>query len=338
MTKNEIKKMFSEFDREAYADWLWRGLLQFYVSLSADSAAFDPVSSLIRQQETISEGLAQIYEEYIPANKKLMFRQAIGDVLRDHSNNEDVPVVAFQDLIYLIARIKATESLGALVPTVGSGLLGKRHPEILYESFSVLKYLAPSSSAFGTAFALVDSANFDDGYLFEAMNVLIECEPSHTSEIVLKLEPRITKLRKIILGLDDRDEWGAFCEAADEWSEHALKLGPKSWLSKLWEQAEHSPEQTWLFELLFGNKIIPVYLIKEDSIIEYAGKRMKVKLTDKDRWTRGDIATRSSVRKFSGFDFSALDEKDKPPLSGLVKRKAIQFVSGRTAKPGECGL
>lgn len=357
MTKNEIKKVFSGFDREAYADWLWRGLFKFYTSPSSNGEAFAPVCSLIRQQETLSEGLAQVYEEYISADKQLLFRQAIGDVLRDHSNIETVPMVAFQDLIYLIARIRAIESLGALLPTVGSGLLGKQHPEILYDSFSILKYLAPSSSAFDTVFALVNSSNFDDGYLFEAMSVLIECEPSRTSEIVLRLEPRITQLRKDIWTLDD-EERAAFCEAADEWCEHALKFGSRTWLSELWEKAKHSTDQIWLFELLFGNQSIPVYLIeniediKTEPIIEYAGKRIKVKLTDEDIWTRRHIARLSGFRKFTQLDFTSLDNtKSQYVLSGRRGSSSVSraqstsdavihnlgcFVFGQSAGEIEC--
>ncbi len=335
MTKNEIRKMFSDLDREQYADWLWRSLLQFYASPSSDKDAFAPVSSLVRQQETLSEGLAQVYELYVPEHQKLLFRQALGDVLRNHSNSVDVPSVAFQDLIYLIARIGATESLGALVPTVGSGLLGKVDPTILYDSFSILKYLAPSSSAFDTVLALVDSANFDDGYLFDAMTVLIECEPSRTSEIVLRLEPRITRLRSNIWALGSQEEMDAFREAADDWCAHALQLGPRIWLSELWEQADHSPEQIWLFELLFGNSTVPVYLIentkdvKMESIIEYAGKRTRVRFADKDRWTRRRISRWSQYSMFTKLDFTSLDETN----ASTVLRHA-QEIQLRPRNPG----
>ena len=47
--------------------------------------------------------------------------------------------------------------------------------------------LAPSAYAYQTAREVVSAANFDDGYLFEAIKVLVECEPSQVAVVVREL-------------------------------------------------------------------------------------------------------------------------------------------------------
>ena len=110
MSKSPINKELARFDRAQFADWLWRGLRSFYASPPSDrSGAFDYVGPLIRKQETLCEGLALVYQDYVPESRQLLFRLAVGDVLRNHANNSNAPLSAFQDLIYLLARIRATE-------------------------------------------------------------------------------------------------------------------------------------------------------------------------------------------------------------------------------------
>ena len=141
-----IRKAFAKFSRKKFADWLWQGLQRFYSLPVSDRAmAFDYVGYFIMQQESICEGLVRTYEEYVPKSKQMMFRQAIGDVLLERGNMDNVPVDAFRDLIYLTIRINATEPLSALLPTVGNGLLGKLDSEIFYGTIAALKSFMPSA-------------------------------------------------------------------------------------------------------------------------------------------------------------------------------------------------
>jgi len=301
MSKNTIYKTFEKFDRDAFADWLWRGLRSFYSSPPSERVnAFDYAGLLIMAQESVSEGLGQVYDECVPESQKLMFRQAIGDVLREHGNDPGAPTPAFQDLIYLVVRIRATESLKALLPTIGNGLLGKRYPDILYDTIAALRFLAPSARAYDAALDLIDSPNFDDGYLFEALKVLVECEPSRTSGIVLMFELRLSDLRRSVQNLGE-DEWNAFCEAANDWAEHILKLGPETWIKDLWEKANHTPEQSWLFECLFSRKDIPVRIYKkelpDEYFIEYRSKKIPIMVSKKDKWTRKPLILKSLLEE-----------------------------------------
>ncbi|MGD1046993.1 MAG: hypothetical protein ABR936_16950 [Bacteroidota bacterium] len=240
------------------------------------------------QQETLTEGLAYIYEECIPETKQLMFRQAIGDVLRVYGNDEDNFVLAFNDLIYLISRIKANESLSSLLPTVGTGRLGKLNPDILYCTFAILRSLAPSVQAYKTAFDLINCRNFDEGYLFEAMNILVACEPSKACEIVLELETRLHNLRKEIIQKGEVEK-AAFNRAANIWAEQMLSSVPMSWIKDIWLKFSHSPDRYWLFEYLFNNKKVPVAFWYDPSTNEYSienrSRKVVIEISEEGYWT-----------------------------------------------------
>ena len=204
-----------------FAEWLWVSLQSFYIS-SFSKGGNKHIRLLIEEQESVCEVLVYIYEKCVPNTKQLMFRQAIGDVLREHGDDKDAPISAFQDLIYLVARIRAAEPLSALLPTVGNGLLGKRQPSLLYETFAVLKSFTPSPQIYEMVYDLISSVNFDEGYLFEAIKILIDCEPSHASDIINAIKPRLVELRQTV-NLDEK-EWIAFCEAANNCAQHISAL------------------------------------------------------------------------------------------------------------------
>ncbi len=301
MKKDKTIMIFSQFTREEFADWLWRGLQSFYSSQPSErDSAFDYVGYFINQQESVFDGIARVYKEFIIESKQLMFRQAIGDVLREQANNQSAPLPAFQDLIYLIAKIRDQESLNAILPTIGNGFISKKYPDILYETLATLRLLAPSNHAFNTASELIDCVNFNEGYLFEAIKVLAECEPSNISAIILKLEPRINQLRQSVFELD-QDEKIAFYDAANDCVRHLLKFGTITWIKDFWENASHSIDQIWLFELLFDNEDIPINLIYEEKndsyYIDYKSKRVSLVVSEKSYRTLKNIIKKSSLNE-----------------------------------------
>lgn len=335
MKNDFFKQLFALYDREKFADWLWRGLHSFYtVSPVERATTFDNAGHLILQYESICEGIAAIYEDFVPANKQLSFRQAIGDVLREKSADHSDLLPAFQDLIYLIIRLKANESLSALLPTVGNGVLGQRYPDILYETITALGSLAPSDYAYKTAFNLIDSANFDDGYLFEAIKVLVECKPSDTAKIVLTFEPRLTQLymkTKHIGGV----EFKVFCDAAEDWAEFLLSRGTISWLSELWKKASHLPDQVWIFNFLFGNKSMPVIFNMDCSTdtywINYRSKKVKVKVSEKDYHTRDMLLHKFAIEEIFAWANNPKDKVYAIPLPEwrTIGSDKIQFLGQR---------
>jgi hypothetical protein len=337
MNDNPIYIKLGQFTREEFADWLWRGLQLFYSSPPSNKInAFDDVGYLILQQESVCEGLAYVYENYVPESKRLLFRQAIGDVLRERGSINSEPINAFLDLIYLTARINATESLSALLPIIGNGPMGKQNPDVFFDTFAVLRSLAPSIHAYEAAFDLINSANFDDGYIFEAIKVLVECEPSQTAKFILFLEPRLSQLRKETRELGG-DEWLTFCEVAVDWVQHILKLAPISWLKELWEEASHDSDQLWLFSLIFAsNHNFPRLFIKygasDTYFIRSDSREVPLKVSDKDIWTRRALRRVLICCEFYEWSDSDSDlvnniylPHEKKPLGHVIRDKCESF-------------
>jgi len=67
-------------------------------------------------------------------------------------------------------------------------------------------------------------ANFDDGYLFGAIGVLVECDPSKTPDLLSSFQSRLDKLRQSTN--PDRVEWDAFCKGANDLIEKIHHLNP----------------------------------------------------------------------------------------------------------------
>jgi len=341
MKRDYFRKLFKQYDREKFADWFWRGLYSFYnAPASKRGESFDEAGRIILEYESICEGLAIIYEEFVPPKKQLAFRQAIGDVIREKSNDYSEMVHAFQDLIYLIIRIKASESLSSLLPTVGSGVFGQQHPEVLYETITALASLAPSDYAYKTASTLIDSANFDDGYLFEAIKVLVECKPSDAAKIVLKFEPRLTQLytsTKKIGGV----EFKVFCEAAEDWAEVLLSKGTITWLSELYEKASHSFDQKWLFSCLFFNDAVPAFLDWDGQNtfrLIYRGKKLNVRVSRKDYYTRKMLLNRKTTTDFYAWVNDPNDKVNQIHLNPPKKAKneKTPTLGDRISAKSEC--
>lgn len=301
MNEDNILEKFSKFRRHEFADWLWRGLRKFYASPpSKREDSFQYVGWQIMQYESICEGIAQIYEEYVPDSKQLLFRQAIGDVLRKHANDYDAPRDAIRDLIYLIIRIKANESLSALLPAVGNGFLGQLYPDILYVTITSLRSLAPSMQAYKTASGLIDSTNFDEGYLFEAIKVLVECKPTHVSRILVALEPRLSNLFRLAEAIRG-DEWVAFCDTANKWVQFLLEYATLTWLSDFWEKADHTAGQLWLFKQIYCNEAIPTSFYHDRNtdkyVVKYANNEFPLKIPKKAYWTRDCLLEKSTYAR-----------------------------------------
>lgn len=253
--KDKIIEIFNGFDRNMFAKWLQAGLQSFYaVKPWERSCSFEHVGYQIAQSESLVTGLRDVYNEYISSQKKLEFRQAIGDVLLACGNDAELPLSLLQDLVCLISLTKAVETLDAISLTVGRGLLGKRHPEIWYDTMVAMASLPIIDAVYTTVLKFTYSENWDDAYLFEAVRILIECNPQKAFIIITIYEPRLRELREIteVLG---GVEWELFSQAAEALAETVKKLVTKycDWdeLKKDLEVLK-TPERNWLFELLFN--------------------------------------------------------------------------------------
>jgi len=220
MSEEKIIAAVSKFNnKEMFAEWLWKELCLLHQKEQKEGDFY----LLMIETGSSVQALESVYKQFVPEEKQPMFRQAIGEVLLEQGNNENAPIEALRDLIYLIMIIKAAESLSALLPTVGRGLLGKRHPRTLYDTMTCLKSLSPSPVVYEVMSGLIDSENFDDGYLLDATGILIECKPQQKSSIIerLKLRLIVLKERAQESGKEDQD---TFFYIAKEWGLDSLSF------------------------------------------------------------------------------------------------------------------
>src|SRR3989338_368153 len=242
-----IKEHFAAFDRTKFAVWLKEGLRAYY-SHSRDSKnhhPFDPVYPEIvyhdvsRADGVVSDFLDRVYGKFFSDSGKQMFREAIGDVLDSQINEKKLPTGACEDLVYLISRVKAEESLDSLVSFAGEAKLGEDGKEF-YATIAVLKSFKPSKKVYEAVERLADSSNFDEGYLFEVIEILVENQPSNTRNILEKFELRINTFYD---SMPNNEEKEHFLERKDECLEVvSRKANPAqykgTWLTKYYRSLD----------------------------------------------------------------------------------------------------
>lgn len=220
-----LREKFLGFGRTEFASWLQNGLKDLYQNENQHDVrwihrSFDGMGGEILAQESIFEGIAQIYEDDVSSESgKLLFRQAIGDVLRESAPERVVSALAISDLIYLTGRIKARESLESFTSVIERDDVDSE--KILYSLVAVLKSLSPCEETYQTTRKLISSPQFDDGYLFEALDILTECKPSETLSLLHEHLPRLNTLKDECQKLG-ANEWATFVEATKEFSENVL--------------------------------------------------------------------------------------------------------------------
>lgn len=210
-----MSEEFAEIDRlntaKKFADWLWQMLFLLY--RSPYSKEVQDFWLLNNRQGCPSLTLAHIYEKYVPEGKRSMFCQAIGELLHRHIKETGAPEEIFEDLIYLISKIEAFDLLGELSLAVKNRLAGKKSSEILYSTLAVLLGFTPRREAYEAASLLINCDGFDDGYLFVAIRILVECKPAQAKRIIAELKPRIVNRYQLAC---DRKQSVNFWETIDD--------------------------------------------------------------------------------------------------------------------------
>ena len=161
----------------------------------------------------------KVYNKFFSSRGKKMFREAIGDVLSGQINKPELSMEACKDLIYLISRINAEESLDSLVAFAGEA---KPQDENLYSTIAVLNDFKPSKKVYEVTEKLANSSNFNEGYLFEVIGLLVESQPSNTQDILGRFEERTKKLWNSLQ--DIVEEKNAFLEAKDDCFERVSRI------------------------------------------------------------------------------------------------------------------
>lgn len=212
-------------EKEKVSNWLWHTLQLYYAPQTRSETERDDFREFWDVHDNSVSAIGHIYYGLQTEEQKLLFRQGIGNTLTQLAEDKDASTLAMlRDLIYLIARTKAVESVNALVPTV-NGLVGKTHPDILSDAMATLQYLSPSPEVQTTTKQLVDNPNFDNGYILTVIEILAQCEPSDILNLLTRFQPRINKLRIQCKELGG-NEWDVFLKGAENLIEKLQKLKP----------------------------------------------------------------------------------------------------------------
>jgi hypothetical protein len=194
-----MRERFAHFQESDFCDWLSRGLKAFYarkqVQNSADGARsgllsdsltseavatvpFDFAYPLIGRRESLLDDIQYIYNQHIPDEKKIVFRLSIGRLFRQCVGDDRFPEPAVSDLIYLMAKVKAHESLECLAPVIGRGKYGQQKKWLQYEAIAIFKALLPAKEAVEGLRNLVTLPNFCAGYSFDVLTALCRADPA----------------------------------------------------------------------------------------------------------------------------------------------------------------
>jgi hypothetical protein len=192
----KTRKHFGRLDQEAIGKWLWKGLSTLYSSAPLYSyKGFAPADGYMGFGESNLDDLRKIYESIFDEQTKKRFRQSIGDLLVAHKNDTKVPYEVIRDLIYLIERAGAVESLASLSLAVGEGSITKKHPEFVYEAISVLMaFTYPPRETQPAMIALVKANHFREDFIFQIAEGLGRCGFSKHDEFFGELKKRLDRL------------------------------------------------------------------------------------------------------------------------------------------------
>jgi hypothetical protein len=172
---NLVRKQFSQFGETDFVDWFQEGCTEYYSA--ANERAFAPAFAYIRKLDSISDDLAWIYDKLVPLKKQPLFRRAIAEVLKTRAGDLGFPVDAVSELVYLISKVKAVESLYCLPRIVATGRIRQDTHWLLFESLAQIKQWLPRKPAIDALYAMVTSRAFEDRYTFDVLTALCIKDP-----------------------------------------------------------------------------------------------------------------------------------------------------------------
>ncbi len=191
-----IEELTGLKNKEQFAEWLWKSLGDLHRQRPSNGKKNQRELyhfMITNGMESPVEVLAVSYRRYVREREKELYRKAIGLALRkcaQEANTEQVNQIA-GDLIYLLGYIGAVEALDGLLE-----LLAGEHPELLYACMANIQAIKPCDELFHFMAELVQGPYFDDGYIFSAIKIMVDCRLESSMEIVDGLGRRISKLYK----------------------------------------------------------------------------------------------------------------------------------------------
>jgi len=215
MEKNS--KRLSELETpEEFAKWLWEGLADYY-QVTPESNKYSELKSLISGREYAVEALINIYDLNVPKNRQASFRQSIGIALHKCVEIQNPKVFeVVNDLTYLIAGAKATESLDGLLEnleTTSNEHIAQNRERLLYSTMGVLLALPSDNRVYDFTHKLVNSPSFNKGHIFSVIEIMVRCKPGEYQAIVDEFKDRIQTIYCQVKGIEKEEK--AYWEAVN---------------------------------------------------------------------------------------------------------------------------
>lgn len=224
-----VKQATACNNRKDFSKWLGGTLLGYHARLTNERS---DLSALLTRDMSPIEGLGMIYSRALEtAPQQLAFREAIGDVILEHGIKKETPLPLVKDLIYLTGMVRAVESVHAFPPLLASCPAGEAQKDLLFSILANLKHLSPAPQVQETVAEITSAPYFDDGYLFEAISILAECNPEKTFKHLASFQPRIISFRETVheaVKVNGAKEWDAYCRVAEELMKDLEKYNPST--------------------------------------------------------------------------------------------------------------
>jgi hypothetical protein len=122
------------------------------------------------------------------------------------------------------------------------------------------------------------------------------------------------------------NEWSALLDATTALIHHIDLYVPLTQIRAFCEKAEQSPEDDWIFEVLFDPALSPMRLERDDPsdacLIVTSTSRVRLKATQTDKWPLRKIISRNTLRKIKEWATNPRDPLATPLPSSPSMGKA----------------
>jgi hypothetical protein len=173
---------FSHFEEDDFANWLESGFRVYHNRFEGNQIGPDQpfgfVSGFIGFGDSLLDDLTLIFLNLVPEDQKTLFRKSIARLLMKVVSRDDFPLEAVRELIYLIERVGASESLSCLATVVQTGRYGAPSEWLQVDAIRVLKQMLGSDKAVDGLYDIAALGAFKVELSFDVLEALCRYVPT----------------------------------------------------------------------------------------------------------------------------------------------------------------
>ena len=151
------------------------------------------------QHETIEGFLVDAHDQMAGSFRQRQFREVLGDLFVRYLQQPRRERIAVSSsatsLLYVISYVKAYAQLAKVVESFNAATLDEEEKAaLLYALLSVLKSANPGKAIYEMLQKVIAGPHFDEGYVFEALQLELECRPRDANGAIHRYAPMIARL------------------------------------------------------------------------------------------------------------------------------------------------